>query len=59
LLLEEAKRIGFTLLIKSVMGSSGKGMQLVCDALDFLDKLQACQRESVVSFGDDRVLLEN
>jgi 3-methylcrotonyl-CoA carboxylase alpha subunit len=57
-LLEEAKKIGFPLLIKAVMGGGGKGMRLVWDALEFLDKLQACQRESVASFGDDRVLLE-
>jgi acetyl/propionyl-CoA carboxylase alpha subunit len=42
------------------MGGGGKGMRLVLDALEFLDKLRACQRESVASFGDQhRVLLEN
>jgi 3-methylcrotonyl-CoA carboxylase alpha subunit len=57
-LLDRAKDIGFPVLIKAVMGGGGKGMRLVQNANDFLDALQACQRESLSSFGDDRVLLE-
>jgi 3-methylcrotonyl-CoA carboxylase alpha subunit len=58
-LLDRAKNdIGFPVLIKAVMGGGGKGMRLVHTAHEFLDALQACQRESLSSFGDDRVLLE-
>jgi 3-methylcrotonyl-CoA carboxylase alpha subunit len=58
-LLQEAVKIGFPLLIKAVMGGGGKGMRLVSDESTFFDNLAACQRESLNSFGDDRVLLEN
>eukprot|EP00529_Nitzschia_sp_RCC80_P017432 CAMPEP_0113486650 /NCGR_PEP_ID=MMETSP0014_2-20120614/25105_1 /TAXON_ID=2857 /ORGANISM="Nitzschia sp." /LENGTH=842 /DNA_ID=CAMNT_0000380327 /DNA_START=59 /DNA_END=2583 /DNA_ORIENTATION=- /assembly_acc=CAM_ASM_000159 len=57
-LLHEAVQIGFPLLIKAVMGGGGKGMRLVWSENEFLDKLEACQRESLNSFGDERVLLE-
>jgi 3-methylcrotonyl-CoA carboxylase alpha subunit len=57
-LLQEAVKIGFPLLIKAVMGGGGKGMRLVWKESEFLDKLEACQRESRNSFGDARVLLE-
>jgi 3-methylcrotonyl-CoA carboxylase alpha subunit len=57
-LLHEAVRIGFPLLIKAVMGGGGKGMRLVWTETEFLDMLEACQRESLNSFGDARVLLE-
>ncbi|KAG7349196.1 acetyl/propionyl-CoA carboxylase, alpha chain [Nitzschia inconspicua] len=57
-LLQEALQIGFPLLIKAVMGGGGKGMRLVWKDSEFLDKLEACQRESQNSFGDARVLLE-
>jgi 3-methylcrotonyl-CoA carboxylase alpha subunit len=53
-----AKEIGYPLLIKAVMGGGGKGMRIVWKEADFLTALQACQRESLNSFGDDRVLLE-
>lgn len=57
-LLARAKEIGFPLLIKAVMGGGGKGMRIVWKESEFLSSLQACQRESLNSFGDDRVLLE-
>jgi 3-methylcrotonyl-CoA carboxylase alpha subunit len=57
-LLHEAVQIGFPLLIKAVMGGGGKGMRMVWSEKEFLDKLESCQRESLNSFGDSRVLLE-
>eukprot|EP00934_Nitzschia_sp_Nitz4_P003523 Nitzschia sp. Nitz4//scaffold22_size323478//32180//34366//NITZ4_000498-RA/size323478-processed-gene-0.440-mRNA-1//-1//CDS//3329542908//3513//frame0 len=57
-LLDRAKEIGFPLLIKAVMGGGGKGMRLVWKEEEFLDALASCQRESLSSFGDDRVLME-
>jgi 3-methylcrotonyl-CoA carboxylase alpha subunit len=58
LLLEKAIEIGFPLLIKAVMGGGGKGMRIVYSESEFLEKLEACQRESLNSFSDSRVLLE-
>lgn len=50
--------VGFPLLIKAIMGGGGKGMRLVWSDSEFLDKLEACKRESQNAFGDSRVLLE-
>lgn len=58
-LLERATQdVGFPLLIKAIMGGGGKGMRLVWSESEFLEKLEACKRESLNAFGDSRVLLE-
>ena len=54
----EAERVGFPLMIKAVLGGGGKGMRMVRSMREFDEKLQGCQRESLASFGDSRVLLE-
>jgi propionyl-CoA carboxylase alpha chain/3-methylcrotonyl-CoA carboxylase alpha subunit len=57
-LLDQAKAIGFPVLIKAVAGGGGKGMRKVERAEDFDAALGAAKRESKAAFGDDRVLLE-
>jgi len=57
-LLEEARRIGYPVLIKAVAGGGGKGMRRVDRAEDFAAALAGCRREAQSSFGDDRVLVE-
>ncbi len=57
-LLEEARRIGFPVLIKAVAGGGGKGMRRVDRAGDFAAALASCRREAAASFNDDRVLVE-
>ncbi|TFK56357.1 hypothetical protein OE88DRAFT_6888 [Heliocybe sulcata] len=57
-LLQEAKRIGFPVLIKAVHGGGGKGMRTVDTAASFHDALASAKRESLKSFGDDTVLVE-
>jgi len=54
----EAGRIGYPVLIKAVAGGGGKGMRKVEAAADFAAALDSCKRESLKSFGDDRVLIE-
>ena len=58
LLLEEAHKIGFPVLLKAVAGGGGKGMRQVHDPSKFDEELQAAQRESMSSFGDDNMLVE-
>ncbi|GMI02803.1 hypothetical protein TrVE_jg10625 [Triparma verrucosa] len=53
-----ADDVGYPVLIKAVMGGGGKGMRLVHKPEDFLESLESCKRESINSFGDDKVLLE-
>ncbi len=58
LLLREAERIGYPLMIKAAHGGGGKGMRVVHSAAEFHASLESCQRESRNAFGRDRVLLE-
>jgi 3-methylcrotonyl-CoA carboxylase alpha subunit len=57
-LLDQARRIGFPVLIKAVAGGGGKGMRRVDRADDFVAALASCQREAHSSFKDARVLVE-
>jgi len=57
-LAQEAKRIGFPVLIKASAGGGGKGMRIVQKAEDFSDALSSCQREARKSFANDAVLVE-
>ena len=57
-LLEQAREIGFPLLVKAVMGGGGKGMKLVQNEAEFLEQLASAKREAMSAVGDDVVLLE-
>ncbi len=57
-LMDQARSIGFPLLIKAVHGGGGRGMRLVREAGEFAAALESAQRESLASFGDGSVLLE-
>jgi 3-methylcrotonyl-CoA carboxylase alpha subunit len=58
ILLDEAARIGFPVLIKAAAGGGGRGMRVVERKADFDAALAACRREALSAFGDERVLLE-
>ncbi|KAL7620898.1 hypothetical protein AAE478_008208 [Parahypoxylon ruwenzoriense] len=51
-LLEHAKRIQFPVLLKSVRGGGGKGMRIVMEESEFLQKLQSARAEARASFGE-------
>ncbi|GAC1350717.1 MAG: acetyl-CoA carboxylase biotin carboxylase subunit [Ktedonobacteraceae bacterium] len=57
-LLKEAERIGFPLLVKASAGGGGKGMREVHSPAEFLEQLAGARREAQASFGDDTVFLE-
>src|SRR5581483_12471198 len=57
-LLEQARAIGFPVMIKPCAGGGGKGMRVVRGAADFEAALVASRREAASAFGDERVLLE-
>ena len=58
LLLQEAQKIGFPLLIKASAGGGGKGMREVHARGEFLEQLAGARREALGSFGDATVFLE-
>src|SRR5579883_2519638 len=58
MLLSEARRIGFPLLIKASAGGGGKGMREVPKRADFLEQLAGARRDAQASFGDATVFLE-
>ena len=56
--LDEAKRLGFPLMLKSTAGGGGIGMQLCHDQETLRDRFLSVQRTADSSFGDARVYLE-
>ncbi|MGF1607919.1 MAG: acetyl/propionyl/methylcrotonyl-CoA carboxylase subunit alpha [Kiloniellales bacterium] len=58
LLAEQARRIGYPVLIKASAGGGGKGMRVVERAADFAEALASARREARGAFGDDRMLIE-
>ncbi|HEU5226914.1 MAG TPA: biotin/lipoyl-containing protein, partial [Ktedonobacteraceae bacterium] len=57
-LIDEARRIGFPLLIKASAGGGGKGMRAVNASTDFSEQLAGARREAKAAFGDETVFLE-
>ncbi|EAA14349.4 AGAP010228-PA, partial [Anopheles gambiae str. PEST] len=57
-LMQEAKKIGFPLMIKAVRGGGGKGMRIAETEADFMPMLQSARTESEKAFGDSAMLLE-
>ncbi|SAM03866.1 hypothetical protein [Absidia glauca] len=55
---DQAQKIGYPVLIKAVKGGGGKGMRIVRHAGEFEEMLESSRRESIKSFGDDKVLVE-
>lgn len=57
-LLSEAKKMKWPVLIKASAGGGGKGMRVVESESDFKSMLESAKREALNSFGDDRMLIE-
>ncbi|MGV7212774.1 acetyl/propionyl/methylcrotonyl-CoA carboxylase subunit alpha [Bradyrhizobium sp. UFLA05-112] len=57
-MLAEAGKIGFPVMIKAVAGGGGRGMRLVADAAAFPDALCSARSEAKAAFGDPTVILE-
>ncbi|MGY3237231.1 MULTISPECIES: acetyl-CoA carboxylase biotin carboxylase subunit [unclassified Bradyrhizobium] len=57
-MLAEAGKIGFPVMIKAVAGGGGRGMRLVTDAASFPDALRSARSEAKAAFGDPTVILE-
>ncbi len=57
-LLEQAREMGFPVLLKASAGGGGKGMRAVHEEGEFIEALQAARREAGNAFGDERMLIE-
>ncbi|MFP8966261.1 acetyl/propionyl/methylcrotonyl-CoA carboxylase subunit alpha [Pokkaliibacter sp. CJK22405] len=57
-LLAEAEKLGYPVLVKASAGGGGKGMRVVHRAADFDEALASAQREARSSFGNDHMLIE-
>ena len=55
---EEARAIGYPVLIKASAGGGGRGMRIVADERGLIEALAGARREATASFGDDRLLIE-
>lgn len=58
LLMDQAHKIGFPLMVKAASGGGGKGMRAVHDEKDLIDAIESCRREASSSFSDSRVFVE-
>jgi len=56
--IEEAKKIGFPVMIKASAGGGGRGMRKVESASNFAADLRAAASEAKKAFGDGRLILE-
>lgn len=54
----ECEKMGYPVMLKAVMGGGGKGMRVCRSAEDLPAQLDACRREAMASFADDRMLVE-
>lgn len=55
---QEAKKIGYPVLIKASAGGGGKGMRVVREESLFEESLASAKREAQNAFGNDKVLIE-
>ncbi|CAG8572114.1 13947_t:CDS:2, partial [Acaulospora colombiana] len=57
-IVQEAKKIGFPILLKASAGGGGKGMRVVYEESKLLEEIELAKSESLRSFGSDRLLIE-
>ncbi|XP_061493390.1 methylcrotonoyl-CoA carboxylase subunit alpha, mitochondrial [Rhineura floridana] len=55
---EQARRIGYPVMIKAVRGGGGKGMRIALSEKVFQEQLESARREAKKSFNDDAMLIE-
>ncbi len=58
IVLEEAKRIGFPVILKASAGGGGRGMRVIRDEENLEKSFLEAQREAGNAFGDDTIFIE-
>lgn len=57
-LIEEAKKIGFPIMVKATAGGGGRGMRLVNEGDDFAQAIESARSEAEKAFGNGEMILE-
>ena len=57
-LLAEAEKLGYPLLVKAVAGGGGRGMRLVRSTAELQQGIEGARREATSAFGDGTLMLE-
>jgi len=57
-LLQEAKEIGFPVMVKATAGGGGRGIRRVSSPEEFRAALRRARSEAEIAFGDSRVIIE-
>ncbi len=57
-LMAEAQKLGFPLLVKAVAGGGGRGMRLVRQTSELQQGIEGARREATSAFGDGTLMLE-
>lgn len=57
--LEIAKKIGFPVIVKAVLGGGGKGMRVAYSSQGFEQEFLTAKKEAELAFGDGRMYLEH
>lgn len=55
---EIAEEIGYPVMIKASAGGGGKGMRIVNQSAEFIEKYETAAKEALSSFGDDTMYIE-
>ncbi len=58
IVLAEAKRIGFPIMVKAAAGGGGRGMRVVHNESELINEYKEAKGEAKTAFGDDTVFLE-
>ncbi len=58
IVLEEAKRIGFPIMVKAAAGGGGRGMRVVRNTKTLVKAFNEAKGEAKTAFGDDTIFLE-
>lgn len=56
--LELAREMGFPVIIKAASGGGGKGMQVLHEETEFVERYNRARQEAKANFGDDTVYIE-
>ncbi|GAB1385178.1 hypothetical protein MASR1M59_03260 [Melaminivora sp.] len=58
LLAQQARQVGYPVMVKAVAGGGGRGMRLVSEPQALAEAIASAQSEALAAFGSQRLLLE-